>query len=118
MPRHKNWIFPATRPNELMVNSTRLAGQGDRVLNVIDPADFTEAEIGGRKQMREYARFLQNHIPGCENIYVVDTGVEVGVWQTRSIEEVKKLSNEDVVHCRKPSDGIARSPWPIALAVG
>ena len=118
MPRHKNWIFPVTRPNELMVNSTRLAGQGDCVLNVIDPADFTEAEIGGRKQLREYARFLQNHIPGCENIYVVDTGVEVGVRQTRSIEGVKKLSNEDVVHCRKPSDGIARSPWPIELHSG
>ncbi|WP_257285660.1 FAD-dependent oxidoreductase [Endozoicomonas sp. SESOKO1] len=118
MPRHKIWIFPTTRPNELMVNSTRLAGQGDRVLNVIDPADFTEAEIGGRKQMREYARFLKNHVPGCEDSYVVDTGVEVGVRQTRSIEGVKKLGNEDVVNCLKPPDGIARSPWPIELHSG
>lgn len=118
MPRHKIWIFPTTRPNELMVNATRLAGQDGRVLNVIDPVDFTEAEVFGRKQVREYARFLQAHVPGCENSYVVDTGVEVGIRQTRSIEGVDKLTNEDVVNCRKRPDGIVRTPWPIELHSG
>ena len=118
MPRHKIWIFPTTRPNELMVNATRLAGQDGRVLNVIDPVDFTEAEVFGRKQVREYARFLKAYIPGCENSYVVDTGVEVGIRQTRSIEGVDKLTNEDVVNCRKRPDGIVRSPWPIELHSG
>lgn len=118
MPRHKIWIFPTTRPNELMVNATRLAGQDGRVLNVIDPVDFTEAEVSGRKQVREYARFLQAHVPGCENSYVVDTGVEVGIRQTRSIEGVDKLTNEDVVNCRKRPDGIVRTPWPIELHSG
>lgn len=118
MPRHKIWIFPTTRPNELMVNATRLAGQDGRVLNVIDPVDFTEAEVFGRKQVREYARFLKAHVPGCENSYVVDTGVEVGIRQTRSIEGVEKLTNEDVVNCRKRPDGIVRTPWPIELHSG
>ena len=118
MPRHKIWIFPTTRPNELMVNATRLAGQDGRMLNVIDPVDFTEAEVSGRKQVREYARFLQAHVPGCENSYVVDTGVEVGIRQTRSIEGVEKLTNEDVVNCRKRPDGIVRTPWPIELHSG
>lgn len=118
MPRHKIWIFPTTRPNELMVNATRLAGQDGRVLNVIDPVDFTEAEVSGRKQVREYARFLKAHVPGCENSYVVDTGVEVGIRQTRSIEGVEKLTNEDVVNCRKRPDGIVRTPWPIELHSG
>ena len=118
MPRHKIWIFPTTRPNELMVNATRLAGQDGRVLNVIDPVDFTEAEVSGRKQVREYARFLQAHVPGCENSYVVDTGVEVGIRQTRSIEGVEKLTNKDVVNCRKRPDGIVRTPWPIELHSG
>ena len=76
LPRHKIWIFPTTRPNELMVNATRLSGQDGRMLNVIDPKDFTEAEILGRHQVREYARFLANFVPGCEKSYVVDTGVE------------------------------------------
>ena len=118
MPRHKIWIFPTSRPNELMVNATRLAGQDGRVLNVIDPVDFTEAEVFGRKQVREYARFLKAHVPGCENSYVVDTGVEVGIRQTRSIEGMEKLTNDDVVNCRKRPDGIVRTPWPIELHSG
>ncbi|EKZ9012533.1 FAD-dependent oxidoreductase [Vibrio alginolyticus] len=118
LPRHKIWIFPTTRPNELMVNATRLAGQDGRMLNVIDPKDFTEAEIFGRRQVREYTEFLKKYVPGCEKAYVVDTGVEVGIRQTRSIVGVETLTNEDVVNCRKRSDGICRTPWPIELHNG
>ncbi|EGU48477.1 FAD dependent oxidoreductase [Vibrio ichthyoenteri ATCC 700023] len=118
LPRHKIWIFPTTRPNELMVNATRLAGQDGRTLNVIDPKDFTEAEIFGRRQVRDYARFLNKYVPGCEDAYVVDTGVEVGIRQTRSIVGVETLTNEDVVNCRKREDGICRTPWPIELHSG
>lgn len=118
LPRNRIWMFPTTRPHELMVNATRLAGQGGRILNVIDPADFTEAEIFGRRQVRDYARFLNHFIPGCKNAYVVDTGVEVGIRQTRSIVGVDILSNQDVVKCRKRDDGICRVPWPIELHSG
>ncbi|MDV5171872.1 FAD-dependent oxidoreductase [Photobacterium rosenbergii] len=118
LPRHKIWIFPTTRDGELMVNATRLAGQDGRMLNVIDPVDFTEAEVFGRRQVRDYARFLNNFVPGCENAYVVDTGVEVGIRQTRSIVGVETLTNDDVVTCRKRQDGICRTPWPIELHSG
>lgn len=118
LPRHKIWMFPTTRPNELMVNATRLAGQDGRMLNVIDPQDFTEAEVFGRRQVREYTRFLKNYVPGCENVYVVDTGVEVGIRQTRSIVGVEILTNDDVLSCRKRSDSICRTPWPIELHAG
>ncbi|MGI2259285.1 FAD-dependent oxidoreductase [Shewanella sp. GXUN23E] len=118
LPRHKIWIFPTTRPNELMVNATRLAGQDGRMLNVIDPVDFTEAEVFGRRQVRAYSKFLNQFVPGCEAGYVVDTGVEVGIRQTRSIVGVDTLTNDDVVNCRKRDDGICRTPWPIELHNG
>ena len=118
LPRHKIWIFPTTRPNELMVNATRLAGQDGRMLNVIDPVDFTEAEVFGRRQVRAYTKFLNQFVPGCEEGYVVDTGVEVGIRQTRSIVGVDTLTNDDVVSCRKREDGICRTPWPIELHNG
>ena len=47
--------------------------------------DITEAEIEGRKQVREYARFFRDRLVGCENSFVNDTGVQVGVRQTRQI---------------------------------
>ncbi|MEZ9825349.1 FAD-dependent oxidoreductase [Vibrio cyclitrophicus ZF65] len=118
LPRHKIWIFPTTRPGELMVNATRLAGQNGRMFNVIDPKDFTEAEVFGRRQVRDYARFLNHFVPGCEDAYVVDTGVEVGIRQTRSIVGVETLTNDDVVNCNKRKDGICRTPWPIELHSG
>ncbi|MDK4717910.1 FAD-dependent oxidoreductase [Rhizobium sp. CNPSo 3968] len=118
LPRNKIWIFPTTRPNELMVNATRLSGRNGRMLNVIDPADFTEAEIEGRRQVREYARFLAEAVPGCQDSFVVDTGVEAGIRQTRSIVGIETLCNDDVLACRKRPDGICRVPWPIELHSG
>ncbi|MEU0156686.1 FAD-dependent oxidoreductase [Micromonospora fulviviridis] len=118
LPRQKIWIFQTPRPGELMVNATRLTGPGGRMLNVIDPEDFTEAEIGGRRQVREYARFLAENVPGCTDTYVVDTGVEAGVRQTRSIVGMDRLTNDDVISARKRSDGIVRVPWPIELHSG
>ncbi|MGW2198069.1 FAD-dependent oxidoreductase, partial [Streptosporangium sp. NPDC001682] len=118
LPRQKIWIFTTPRPGELMVNATRLTGADGRMLNVIDPADFTEAEVGGRRQVRAYADFLIETMPGCAGGFVVDTGVEAGVRQTRSVVGVETLSNEAVVTGRKDSSGIVRSPWPIELHDG
>lgn len=118
LPRQKIWIFDTTRPNELLVNATRLSGPGGRMLNVIDPADFTEAEIGGRRQVRAYARFLADNLPGCEHSFVIDTGVEAGIRQTRTIVGVETLANDDVLAARKSPSGICRSPWPIELHSG
>lgn len=118
LPRRKIWMFPSPRPNELMVNATRLTARDGAMLNVIDPADYTEAEIRGRRQVREYADFLAAGIPGLGDSFVVDTGVEVGIRQTRTIEGIQTLTNDDVVSCRKRADSICRSPWPIELHVG
>lgn len=118
LPRQKIWIFTTSRPGELLVNATRLEGADGRMLNVIDPEDFTEAEIRGRAQVRQYAAFLRSHIPGCESSYVLDTGVEAGVRQTRSIVGAHTLTNADVVDAVKSDQSICRSPWPIELHSG
>lgn len=118
LPRKKIWIFPTTRPGELLVNATRLTSRDGHMMNVINPEDITEAEIDGRRQVRQYAAFLSAYVPGCEDSYVVDTGTQVGVRQTRSIAGVDTLSNEDVLACRKRADGICRVPWPIELHAG
>lgn len=118
LPREKIWIFRTTRPNELLVNATRLTAADGRMLNVIDPEDFTEAEVLGRRQVRSYADFLRRTLNGCEESFVVDTGVEAGIRQTRSIASVSTLTNDMVLACEKPDDGICRSPWPIELHDG
>ncbi len=118
LPRAKIWLFTTTRPGELLCNCTRVVGADGRELNTLFAADFTDAEVEGRRQVREYARFFRDHLAGCEKSWVNDTGVQVGVRQTRQGRGTALLSNQDVVKGTKSADGIARSPWPIELHAG
>ena len=118
LPRAKIWLFPTTRPGELLCNCTRILGPEGRELNTLFAADFTDAEMEGRRQVREYARFFRDHLSGCESSWVNDTGVQVGVRQTRQGRGVALLRNDDVVRGAKFADGVARSPWPIELHAG
>lgn len=118
LPRAKIWMFETTRPGELLCNCTRLTGVDGRELNTLFHRDFTEAEIHGRRQVREYERFFRDTLAGCENAYVNDTGVQAGVRQTRQIEGTTKLMNADVLAARKSEDSVAQSPWPIELHAG
>lgn len=118
LPRAKIWLFPTTRPGELLCNCTRVLGADGRELNPLFWKDFSEAEVEGRKQAREYARFFRDNLTGCEEAWVNDMAVQVGVRQTRQAEGVTLLKNDDVVSGAKFRDGIARSPWPIELHTG
>jgi hypothetical protein len=118
LPRSKIWMFPTPRRGELLCNCTRISGNDGRELNTLLRDDFTEAEINGRRQVRAYERFFRSHLIGCENAFVNDTGVQVGVRQTRQVTGVAFLTNLDVLNARKFSNGIARSPWPIELHSG
>jgi hypothetical protein len=118
LPRAKIFLFPTPRPNELVCNATRILGADGRELNPIVVADLTEAEIQGRKQAREYARFIRDHLSGCENSFINDTGVQVGVRQSRQVKGAATLTNADVLGKAKHRAGIARSPWPIEMHSG
>lgn len=118
LPRAKIWLFQTTRPSELLCNCTRIIGADGRELNPLFYQDFSEAEREGRRQAREYARFFRDRLAGCENAWLNDTAVQVGVRQTRQIEGRQKLMNTDIVAGTKFTDGIARSPWPIELHTG
>ncbi|MCK1509366.1 FAD-dependent oxidoreductase [Bradyrhizobium sp. 18] len=118
LPRAKIWLFPTTRPGELLCNCTRVIGPDGRELNTLFHQDFTDAEIEGRLQAREYARFFRDNLVGCERAFLNDTGVQVGVRQTRQVSGVKTLANSDVIRGTKFADGVAVSPWPIELHAG
>jgi glycine/D-amino acid oxidase-like deaminating enzyme len=118
LPRAKIFLFETPRPGQLLCNATRIIGRDGRELNPLNRIDLTEAEIEGRQQAREVERFLRDHVPGCENAWLQDTGVQVGVRQTRQIRGTALLRNDDIVAAAKPKDGIARCPWPVELHSG
>ncbi|MCJ7873402.1 FAD-dependent oxidoreductase [Marinovum sp. 2_MG-2023] len=116
--RKKVWLFPTVNPGEILVNGTKITGFDGRDLDVTNPVDHSEAEQFSIYQAKAFFDFLKEEIPGCENAYFIDYAQEVGVRQTRSIEGVKRLMNDDVVNTRKTKDSIARSSWPIELHYG
>lgn len=118
LPRAKVFLFPTPRDNELLCNCTRIIGRDGRELNPLIAADLTEAEIEGRRQARQYQEFFRANLTGCENATLNDTGVQVGVRQTRQIAGMDTLQNQDVETGRKRTDAIARSAWPIELHSG
>ncbi|MCZ4354500.1 FAD-dependent oxidoreductase [Roseovarius aestuarii] len=116
--RKKVWLFPTVNPGEILVNGTKITGFDGRDLDVTNPVDHSEAEQFSIYQAKAFFNFLKEEIPGCEDAYFIDYAQEVGVRQTRSIEGVKRLMNDDVVNTRKTTDSIARSSWPIELHYG
>lgn len=118
LPRHKIWLFPTTRPGELLCNCTRVLGPDGRELNAALAQDLSDAEIEGRLQARAYAEFFREALTGCEHSFMNDTGVQVGVRQTRQGIGRTLLRNADILAGRKSAEGIARSPWPIELHAG
>lgn len=118
LPRAKVFLFPTPRPGELICNATRLIGGDGRELNPLRASDLTEAEVRGRTQVREYERFFRTFLRGCEESFVNDTGVQVGIRQSRQIQGVTQLSNEAVRGGTKTATAIACSPWPIEMHSG
>lgn len=118
LPRAKIFLFPTPRPDELLCNATRIIGRDGRELNPVVAEDLTEAEIEGRRQVREYERFIRDHIAGCGRSWLKDTGVQVGVRQSRQLKGIRTLANTDVLGKTKSRTGVARSPWPIELHSG
>jgi hypothetical protein len=110
LPREDMLFFATPHEREVSVNSTRVT----RVLGV-DVWDLSYAEWCSRRQMRQIAAFLRRYVPGFEQSYVVQSGVQVGVRETRRIVGEYQLDADDVLSARKFDDAIARGSYPLDI---
>ncbi|HUQ75788.1 MAG TPA: FAD-dependent oxidoreductase [Burkholderiales bacterium] len=110
LPREDILFFATPHDEEVSVNSTRVT----RVLGT-DVWDLSYAEAASRKQMRQIAEFLRRYVPGFEKSYVAQSGVQVGVRETRRVLGDYQLTADDVLSARKFDDAIARGAYPIDI---
>ncbi len=94
------------------LESTR-PGPDGRIVNVTDPWFLTDAEIAGRRQALEYARFLVDRVPGYEHAALVALGTQIGVRETRRVYGDYRLTADDVLAARSFDDGIGLCGAPI-----
>ncbi|MBI4372913.1 MAG: FAD-dependent oxidoreductase [Candidatus Omnitrophica bacterium] len=110
LPREDILLFGTPHEGEVSVNSTRVT----RVLGT-DVWDLSYAEWESRRQMRQIAAFLRKYVPGFEKSYVVQSGVNIGVRETRRIVGDYQLTADDILQAKKFPDVIARSTYPIDI---
>jgi len=111
-PREDVLVFPFQIADEGVVhfNTTRIQG--------FDPTDggsFSQAEIEGRRQLRELVKFLRNEVPGFENSRLMSMAVQIGVRESRRIKGMYRLTAEDFAACARFEDTIARSTYNIDI---
>lgn len=118
LPRSKIFVFPTPIARQLLVNATRLMETDGSPIDTTDVNALSDAETAGREQVLSYTKFLQENVPGCSDAHLLDTGVQVGVRQSRQIVGHYRLTVEDVASARKWPTAIAKSAWPVEQHIG
>ncbi|MDQ3763908.1 MAG: FAD-dependent oxidoreductase, partial [Actinomycetota bacterium] len=110
LPREDVLFFATPHPHEVSVNSTRVThALGTSVW------DLSRAECVARRQLDQIARFLRDRVPGFEESYIAQSGVQVGVRETRRILGNYQLTGHDILAARKFPDAIARGAYPVDI---
>jgi hypothetical protein len=101
-------LFGSPKEDELIVNSTR-------ILNALgtDVWDLTRAEWEGRRQMRRLMAFFQRYVPGFDQSYVLQSGSQIGIRESRRVIGEYVLTEEDILTARSFTDCIARGTYPL-----
>ncbi len=103
-------MFAALREGEVTLNSTRVT----KVLGT-NVWDLTYAEWESRRQLRQLVQFLRKRVPGFEEAYLMQSGTQVGVRETRRILGEYYLTAGDLLNVRPFPDAIARGTYPLDI---
>ena len=98
-------LMYAFAKDEVYVHATRVAA------DATDAADFTRAEMQGRKDAWTMFREWKAKVPGFENSYFITSGPFIGVRETRRIVGESVLSLEDLEKTNRYDDAIATGCW-------
>jgi hypothetical protein len=110
LPREDILMFASPHQQEVSVNSTRITG-----VRGIDIFDLSRAELEGRKQVRSVVDFFKRYVPGFSDSYLLQSGVQVGIRETRRIIGDYIITGLDILNTRKFFDVIARSAYPLDI---
>jgi len=108
LPRIEGSWHRTPFPGIVLIHMTRIPN-----VDATDPEQLTRAEVAGRRQVREYARFLRDRVPGFEDSVVVATSPAIGVRESRRVHGAYVLTREDVLEGRRFDDEIALCGAPI-----
>ncbi len=83
----------------------------DEDLNPLDPVSYTAATQHARRQAWAYLEVLRR-IPGCSSAYIVSTGPELGIRQSRHLTAHTPLRDNTLHNGITQPESIALGAWP------
>lgn len=101
------WSMP-TDPTRVTINGTRING-----LSACNPLETSRAEVEGRRQARELLEFFRRHVPGFANAYLLQTGPQIGVRESRRIVGRATLDEAQVRARALPASSVVLCAYPI-----
>lgn len=110
VPRDRLLFFNNTRPDEVVVNTTRITG-----LTGLEPEDMEKARQIGIAQARELAAFMMRHIPGFDNAHIKQIAREAGVRETRRLLGRYVLRENELIESANFDDVIAKGAYPMDI---
>ncbi|MCB9109473.1 MAG: FAD-dependent oxidoreductase [Anaerolineales bacterium] len=108
LPRKEGSWHITTQAGVIHTIMTRVAD-----VDGTDPVALTQAEIEGRQQALEYARFLRDFVPGYEQAALSWLSPSIGVRETRRVYGHYRLTRDDCLSARKFDDAIGACGAPI-----
>ncbi|KUJ76932.1 pyridine nucleotide-disulfide oxidoreductase [Ruegeria marisrubri] len=87
------------------MNLIHLAG-----IDGTDPDSLTRGEIEGRRQTMLAIEALRRFMPGCENARLRNFGMTIGIRDTRKIDAVYNMTEDDARHQGRFEDSIGIYP--------
>lgn len=109
-PRPDLLMLPTFEKDVIHFNTTRINHR-----NGLVSRDLSEAEIEGRRQIRQIIRFLNQKVPGFQDAYLSSAAHRIGVRETRRIHGLRYLTVEAFRECRRVADAVARVSYPIDI---
>ncbi|MFV9671992.1 MAG: FAD-dependent oxidoreductase [Acidimicrobiia bacterium] len=116
LPRREGSDHITPIPGVIATVMTRIEHVGESAgaaRTAADPDVLTQAEMEGRRQALEYARFLIDRVPGYAQASLVAMSNQVGVRETRRVYGDYRLTREDVLAARQFDDQIGLCGAPI-----
>lgn len=97
------WTPVPLMPGVFSINNLHSPG-----VDACSPWDVSGALENMRKEAIARTELFRLHIPGCEDIFLIDTAPSLGVRETRRIVGDYTLTEDDVLSACKFDDGICR----------
>ncbi len=103
------WMLTTFRRGEVSINMSRFAGDGTDVLSL------TEAECRLREDVFRLVALLKENFEEFKNCYIIDTGTQAGIRETRRIDGLYEMTADDILSPKDFPDTIAKGGHPIDI---